>query len=88
MAAGVQPLLQKQQYPFPPFQPLSEERLQEKGERCGCWRLWYVDVSVFWPHSTKMAAAAEQEVFREKEVWFCGGTEGRHASRTCQEDNP
>ncbi len=32
MAATFQPLLQKQQYPFPPFQPLSEERLQEKGK--------------------------------------------------------
>ena len=36
MAAGVQPLLHKQQYPFPPYQPLSEDRLQEKGE-CQCY---------------------------------------------------
>lgn len=36
MATGVQPLLHKQQYPFPPYQPLSEDKLQEKGEGQCC----------------------------------------------------
>ena len=34
--APPQPLLQRQQHPFPAAQPLSEEKLQEKGE-CLPW---------------------------------------------------
>lgn len=38
--------------------------------------------------SSQMAAVAIQEVLREKEVWICGGAEGRYASRACEEDHP
>ena len=40
-----------------------------------------------WFPSSEMAAATVQTLQREKKVWFCGSTEGRHAARACAEDN-
>ena len=78
MTERVQPLLHKQQYPFPPFQPLSEEKLQEKGLlHLYCFVACTYSCAFCSP---EMAASQSQAVFREKEVWFCGGTKGRHAA--------
>lgn len=90
MAERVQPLLQKQQYPFPPFQALSEEKLQEKGRQLDVALSSPQDceVTVVCVCSSQMATAPVQTLFGEEEVWVCGGTKGGHAPRTCEEDNP